>query len=212
MRTLLIILILFIIFEIPTCIGMGLIFKKKNLGLKKGIIPFYNKIILIKYYKLPQYHLIIMFIPIINIYTNYLIYSKMCKEHNKETLYAIELTLFPFIYNIFLGLELKDTQKKETIDNYFEDQKNVYETHTNEKPNKEEYTWKPQKITIPKTVYKATRNKLNAKVNINLERNNNIIDNKNNKTLKDDNSKICPKCGAKMAPNTKICYICGTKI
>lgn len=214
MRIFLIILVLFIIFEIPTCIGMGLIFKKKKLNFKKGIIPFYNKIILINYYKLPQYHLILIFIPIVSIYTNYLIYSKMCKEHNKEFLYILELTFFPFIYNIFLGLELKEKGNYTQVDNYFEDQKNLYETR-GEKQEKieDEYVWYPKKINKSNTVYKASRNKLNARVNINLEKNNNIIDNKKKKTkINENNTKICPNCGAKISDDTKVCYICGTKL
>ena len=75
MRTLLIILLLFILFEIPTSYGMGLIFKKLGYDFKKGIIPFYNKIILIKEYNLPQYHLLLIFIPLVGLYTNYLIYK-----------------------------------------------------------------------------------------------------------------------------------------
>ena len=48
MKTLLIVLLMFILLEIPISYGMGLIFKKLGFDLKKGIIPFYNKIILIK--------------------------------------------------------------------------------------------------------------------------------------------------------------------
>ena len=81
MEILLVFLIIFIIFEIPTCLGMGLIFKKKNLDFKKGIIPFYNKIILIKHYKLPQFHMLLTFIPIINMFTNFCIYKKLAEQY-----------------------------------------------------------------------------------------------------------------------------------
>ena len=60
-------------------------------------------------------------------------------------------------------------------------------------------------------MYKATRNNLNARVNINIEKNNEIIDNKKVKE-KNTNTKVCPNCGAKIDVNTQICYICGTKL
>lgn len=219
MKGLLIILIFFIIFEIPISLGMGLIFKKMKLDFKKGIIPFYNKIILIKYYRLPQYHLILTFVPLIGLYTNYIINEKMCKQYNKNIVYALQLTFMPFIYNIFLGLELKETKEDESIDNYFEDQKNLYqktEKKETEPIEKDEYVWKPKKINKSTTVYKASRNNLSARVNINKKTNDQIIDNKVNDKQKRKNNneeaKNCPKCGAKMALDAEICFLCGTKL
>lgn len=218
MKGLLAVSLIFLIFQIPTCFGMGLIFKKMKLDFKKGIIPFYNKIILIKYYKLPQYHLILIFIPLVALYSNYYIYQKMCKQFKKEFLYILQLTFFPFIYNIFLGLELKEIEQSEQIDNYFEDQKNLYEkSEASEEPNKikeDEYIWQPKKIDKNKTIYKASRNNLNAKVNIQRTNSDEIIDNKinnNRPRKKNDNSKLCPKCGALMTKEATVCFLCGTK-
>lgn len=210
MNLILVILIIFILVEIPISIGMGLIFKKINLEFKKGIIPFLNKIELIKHYRLPMYHLILIFIPIIGLYTNYEIYKMICKQTKKEFMYVLELTFFPFIYNIILGLELKE-QNEKNIDNYFEDQKNLYQKEPKEKKEtKDEYVWKPIKKTKANNVYKASRNKTINKKNKNEE----IIDNKKEiegiKKTK-HNTKICPKCGAKMMENAEICFLCGTK-
>lgn len=213
MRTLLIILLIFILLEIPISYGMGLIFKKLGLDFKKGIIPFYNKIILIKQYNIPQYHLILIFIPLIGLYTNYLIYKKIIKNNNMDNSYIIQLTLFPFVYNIFLGIELKQNTPKEKIENYFEDQKNIYDIDLpDEEEKKDEYVWHPKKNIKSNVVYKASRNNLNAKVNINIENNNEIIDNKKNKEKELDNPKICPNCGAKITSKSNTCYICGTKL
>lgn len=214
MEIILIILILFIILEIPTSIGMGLIFKKTNLGFTKGIIPFYNKIILIKEYKLPQYNFILIFIPLIGLYTNYLIYKEICKKYKKDKLYVLELTIFPFVFNIFLGLELK-SEEKEEIDDYFENQKSLNEKQkAEEKPEiKDEYIWLPKQQIKSDTVYKASRNKLNAKVNINIKENNEIINNYKKVNQKEKEIlKICPNCGAKIYKEQETCYICGTKL
>lgn len=214
MNTLLIILLIFVLLEIPTSYGMGIIFKKIGLDSKKGFIPFYNKILLIKKYNIAQYHLILIFIPLIGLYTNNIIYKKIVSEYSMDKSYILQLTLFPFVYNIFLGIELKQQPKKENIDNYFEDQKNIYDIDLPDKEaEKDEYVWHPKKIIKSDTVYKASRNKLNAKVNINIEKNNEIIDNKKNKKEKEiDNPKTCPNCGAKNKPKSNICYICGTKL
>lgn len=206
----LIILLLFIILEIPISYGMGLIFKKLGFDFKKGIIPFYNKIILIKQYGLPQYHLILIFIPLAGLYTNYLIYKRIIKNHNMDNSYIMQLTLFPFVYNIFLGVELKQEAPKEKIENYFEDQKNIYDIDVpDEEEQKDEYTWQPKKGIKSNVVYKASRNNLNAKVNIT---NNEIIDTKKNKEKEAENPKICPNCGAKIKGKANTCYICGTKL
>lgn len=206
-----VLIVLYLIFLIPTQIGWGLIFKKIGFDFYKGIIPFYNKIVLINKYQIPQYNIIFVFVPILSIYSDYLIYSKMCKRYNKEFLYVIELTLFPFVYNFFFAFEIKE-QISDKVDNYFEDQKNIYDVKGEEvKTVKDEYVWHPKKINKYNGVYKATRNNLNARVNINIEKNNEIIDNKKVKE-KNTNTKVCPNCGAKIDVNTQICYICGTKL
>lgn len=209
MKTLLIILLLFVLLEIPTSYGMGLIFKKLGLEQKKGLIPFYNKIILIKQYNLPQYHLILIFIPVIGLYTNYIIYKRIIKNHELDNSYIMQLTLFPFVFNIFLGTELKQEEIKENT----EKEKNIEEIEEDKEETKDEYVWHPKKSMKSDVVYKASRNKLNAKVNINIENNDEIIDNKKNKKEKEiENPKICPNCGAKNKSKSDTCYICGTKL
>lgn len=208
MEILLALITIYIIFTIPSCLGSALIFKKMNLGLKKGLIPFYNKIVLIKKYNLPQYHLILIFIPAIRLYSNFIINDKLSKQYKKNTIYTLELTFLPFIYNIFLGLEIK--QKQEKTSNYFEDQKTIYQ----DKEQKDDYSWYPKKKEKSDTVYKASRNKLNAKVNINIQKTNEIIDNKKQIIIKKEkeNKKICPNCGAKINEKAEICFICGTEL
>lgn len=214
MEMLLVFLTIFILFEILTCLGMGLIFKKKNLDFKKGIIPFYNKIILIKHYKLPQFHMLLTFIPIINMFTNFCIYKKLAEQYKKGFIDILELTFFPFIFNIFLGLEIKQ-ESKEQAEDFFENQKELYnKNETEEEINnqKEEYNWFPKPKIKSDTVYKASRNSLNAKVNINIQANDEIIDNKSMKQKENNNLKTCPKCGAKVPKNIETCFICGTKL
>ena len=217
MNTILILLILFIILEIPISYGWGLIFKKLGLEFNKGIIPFYNKIILIKECKLPKYHLMLIFIPVLGMYTNYLIYTKIVRYNKMDDSYIIQLTFFPFIYNIFLGVELKQAQTKtpkEKIENYFDDQKNIYDIDIpDEEQKKDEYVWHPKQKIKSDVIYKASRNKLNAKVNINIKNDNEIIDMKKKKETKEiENSKTCPNCGTKNKNNSDTCYICGTKL
>lgn len=217
MNTILILILLFIVLEIPISYGWGLIFKKLGLDFNKGIIPFYNKIILINEMKLPQYHLFFIFIPILGMYTNYLIYTRIVRFNKMDDSYIIQLTFFPFIYNIFLGVELKQLKpkkSKEKIENYFDDQEKIYEIDLpDEEQKKDEYVWHPKQNIRSDVVYKASRNKLNAKVNINISNDNGIIDTKKKKNEKQiDNPKTCPNCGTKNKNNSDVCYICGTKL
>jgi len=212
METLIALLALIILFEIPTCFGMGLIFKKMNLDFKKGIVPFYNKIILIKKYNLPQYHLLLNFIPIINIYTNFYIYKELGKKYNKNLTDVLELTFLPFIFNIFLGLEIKQ-ETNENVENFFDNQKKIYEEDEEKKSEiKDEYNWFPKQKIKSNTVYKASRNSLNARVNINVQKNDEIIDTKNNIKKQNENLISCPNCNAKVPKDSEICFICGTKL
>ena len=181
--------LLFIIFVILSCLGMGIIFKKMNLGFTKGIIPFYNKLILIKKYTLPPFHFLFVFIPGIWIYTSYAIYKRICEQYNKDSFYAVELAIFPFVYNFFLGVELPQEQPKEEP-----------EEEPKEEPKKVEediYTWHPKEILKSNTVYKAARNNLGGKVNIKMSENNEIIDEKKKVKKQKENKKECPNCSAK---------------
>ena len=192
-------IILIIIFGLISCLGMGLIFKKMNLGFINGIIPFYNKIILINKYTIPPYHFILIFIPIANIYTNYKIYKKICEEKNKDKLYVIELTLFPFVYNFFLAAELEQEKPKKFI----KPKESKKETETKE----DEYTWHPKEKFKNNNVYKATRNDLNTSINID----NTIIEDKKIKMTK-ENEKRCPNCNAKVSQDAEVCQVCGTNL
>ena len=146
-------LFLLVLFELPICFGMGLIFKKMGLEFKYGVIPFYNKIILIKRYKLPQYHLIFIFIPLLFIYTNFLINKGLVKENNRNSFDVLKLTFLPFIFNILFALDLNEksveTEKVDSKEKVVDD-----------------YYWYPKQKIKSDTVYKASRNKMSAKVDI----------------------------------------------
>ena len=196
------IIFLIVIFEFLSCVGMGLIFKKINLGFIKGIIPFYNKIVLIGRYSLPPFHLIFIFIPILSIYTNYKIYKRLCDEFKKDSLYVIELTMFPFVYNFFLGFELEQQKQEENIKEE-EEEKQEYDAS--------EYTWQPKQSLKSDTVYKATRNNFAGKVSI--KKDNEIIDGKkSSKKNNNSNKKQCPNCDAKVSESAKVCPVCGTTL
>ena len=77
----------------------------------------------------------------------------------------------------------------------------------------DDYYWYPKQKIKSDTVYKASRNKMSAKVDIKISNNNEIIDNKKQVKLRNgDNMRVCPKCGAKVSSNLDECYICGTRL
>ncbi len=194
-----IIIIILIILQIPSCFGMALIFKNIGLNSKKGLIPIYNKILLINKYNLPQYNLILIFIPLINLYTNYIIYKKICTIYNKDNLYVIELTLFPFIFNIFLGLELNIN--------------NLNKQKTEDKKRQEiEYTWQPKGLEKNPVIYKVSRKDNLENINIKFNKNEIIEDKINKKENNKKNRKECPNCKSKIPEKSEICPVCGLKI
>lgn len=195
-------IILLILLEIPCCFGMGLIFKKMNLDFIKGLIPIYNKIILIKEFKLPNYHLMLIFIPILFIYSNFEINKKICERYNKDFIYVLELTFFPFIFNILFSFELK----LNSIDS-----ENSSDSSVKVVDEPDDYTWHP-KVNKSDTIYKASRNKLNSKVNIITTNNDEIIETKSDLKKVKDNTIKCPNCGSQIPDNLEVCFVCGTKL
>ncbi len=193
-------IVLIIIFGFLSCIGMGLIFKKLNLGFVKGIIPFYNKIVLINRYSLPPFHLIFVFIPLVCIYTNYKIYKRLCSEFNKDSLYVIELTMFPFVYNFFLGFELEQRKQEVVESNNDEEKKEEYDAS--------EYTWQPKQVLKSNTVYKASRNNFSGSINKSDE----IIESKKLEKKDSVGKKQCSNCGAKVSDSSKVCPVCGSTL
>lgn len=196
-------IILLILLEIPACIGMGLIFKKMNLDFVKGVIPFYNKIVLIKFFKLPNYHLILIFIPILFLYSSFEINRKICSKYNKEFIYVLELTFFPFIFNILFSFELKLNNIESSVDS---------DVSTKVIDSPDDYVWHPKSGVKSDTVYKASRNKIGAKVNIVSNKSDEIIDTDSEFKRVKENMQNCPKCGTPLPNNTDVCFVCGTKL
>ena len=141
----------------------------------------------------------------------------MTKQYQKDFTYLLELTFMPFVFNIFFGLEIKGKAPKEKIDNYFEDQKEMYEKEsqqekTEKKEEKDEYIWFAPKKIKNDTIYKASKNKINAEVKINIKPNDEIIEKKQENKKQKENTITCPKCGTRIPENTEVCFVCGTKI
>ncbi len=62
------------------------------------IIPIYNFILMSEIAEVKSTYVILLFVPIVNIYAMYVIYKGIAKKYNKSDRYAVGMLLVPFIF------------------------------------------------------------------------------------------------------------------
>ena len=93
-------MIIFIIFEIACT---WITYQKAGVPGWKSIIPIYNILVLFQLANIPMWMFLLLFIPVINLYPLYLIYTSLVERLGKNKIYGILLIIFPFIiYLIFV--------------------------------------------------------------------------------------------------------------
>lgn len=99
--------LLFLLFIVPiaVCIFMTVslwkVFKKAGQGGWEAIVPIYNSVVLVKISGLSMWYLLLLFLPVANIYAQVMIYLELSKKFKQSTEFAIGLI---FLYPIFLGI------------------------------------------------------------------------------------------------------------
>lgn len=99
--------LLFLLFLLPiaisifTTVALWKIFKKAGQGGWEAIVPIYNNVILIKISGLSMWYLLLLFLPVANIYAQVMIYLELAKKFKQSTEFAIGLIL---ISPVFLGI------------------------------------------------------------------------------------------------------------
>lgn len=90
-----IILLLIVIF---TFISLGKIYKKANRSAISAWIPIYNKLVLLEIVNLPKWYIILLLIPIVNIFINIKIYFTLAKLFRRSKSFALGMFFLPFIF------------------------------------------------------------------------------------------------------------------
>lgn len=132
------------------------IFKKAGKPGWASIIPIYNNIVMIQIAKLPIWFIILLFIPIANIYALFKIYIEIAKKFGKTSGFGIGMALLSVIFIPLLAFsdsKYEDVVKEETINNNTMDATNVNNNQeisiNNENPINSVQETIPTEIDIP---------------------------------------------------------------
>ena len=74
------------------------VFTKANEAGWKSLIPFYNLWVMIKIARLPGYYLILMLIPLINIFASMRMMNRISHSFGRGTGFTVGLVFLPFIF------------------------------------------------------------------------------------------------------------------
>ena len=100
--------IISLIISIVILISLIKIFTKNGKPGWGVIIPIYNFILLGEIAEVKSTYVILLFVPIANIYAMYVIYKEIAKKYNKSSGYAVGMLLLPFIFLPMLAFKKED--------------------------------------------------------------------------------------------------------
>lgn len=192
--------IIYIIFVLE----LMLLFVRLSQKFWKALIPIYNFIVLVNSVSLPIWYVVLLLIPIVNIYALYKIGIALTEQFNKKKYFAILFALIPPIGILFLmlgmqqekyevvehnGLENYDPNRKVEDGNFgFEDTKVDVE----------------QNIQIQETPVEQPQIEQTNLNPVNLE--------PETPVLTEDSFKECPNCHARVKADAKTCFMCGSSL
>lgn len=109
--------ILFFFFEIYS---MCKSYSKAGIAGWKAIIPIWNVLALFRLANLSKWMVVLVFVPIVNIYIMYLVYAALADRLGKKRSFGIGLLLFPILFFPILAFakEKRETIEMEAIENF----------------------------------------------------------------------------------------------
>ena len=102
------IVIISLIISIVMLISLIKIFTRNGKPGWGVIIPIYNFILMSEIAEVKSIYVILLFVPIVNIYARYVIYKGIAKKYNKSSGYAVGMLLVPFIFFPMLAFKKED--------------------------------------------------------------------------------------------------------
>mgnify|MGYP004657977815 CR=1 FL=1 len=100
--------IISLIISVVMLISLIKIFKRNGKPGWGVIIPIYNFILMSEIAEVKSIYVILLFVPIANIYARYVIYKGIAKKYNKSSGYAVGMLLVPFIFFPMLAFKKED--------------------------------------------------------------------------------------------------------
>lgn len=109
--------ILFFFFEIYS---MCKSYSKAGIAGWKAIIPIWNVLALFRLANLSKWMVVLVFVPIVNIYIMYLVYAALADRLGKKRSFGIGLLLFPILFFPILAFakEKRETIEMDEIENF----------------------------------------------------------------------------------------------
>lgn len=93
-----------LVISILTLIGQWKAFVKAGKPGWAALIPIYNNIVMLEIAELPNWYLVLYFIPFANIYVQVITYLELVKKYGESTGFAIGLLFLPYVFWPMLGL------------------------------------------------------------------------------------------------------------
>jgi len=202
---------------IITLYSLSLVFKKASFKQIWAFIPFYNLYKLLEMCGLEKYNLILIFIPVVNIYTMVRIAMELGDCFSVKPKFKVLLFFLPFIAYPILGFSkikyvginnkkvngifIEELKKEEVVEQV---KSEVIKRDTSIGMGTNEVK-KEIEIPVPSQINEIQKPVESQELKVDV----NIL---NQPKRIDDEFVECPKCHNKVKKNTAICFMCGNKM
>ena len=194
-----------LIIGILMIISMIKIFKKAGKPGWAIFIPIYNTIVMLQIANMPAWNIILLLIPIVNIYITYKMYvgiSKMCGKSNG---FAIATLFFPVICLPILAFSKQKTgesEKQTSSNDEYTSENQQYDSDL----GKISDMMKPEESQMNQDLFNQQPMMQNTYDQQSMMQNTYDNQEKNSEFIE------CPNCHTKIKSDSPICFMCGTKL
>ena len=165
-----------------------IIYKKAGKNGWESIIPVYNLIVLFDIVGLPKWYIVLLIVPIANIYVLIRTYIELAHKFGKSTGFGLGLTFFNVIFIPILAFDKKAI---------YEGSEFVAYKNNNEPITQPEPIMQPEPITQSEPITQPEP----------------IVDEFEQSFEEEpSNTKICPVCGNTIGAELTTCVMCGNKL
>lgn len=227
-------MMIFMVFEIA-CVWI--IYQKAGVPGWKSIIPIYNILVLFKLANIPMWMFLLLFIPLVNLYPLYLIYTSLVERLGKKKIYGILLIIFPvIIYPIlafskshvestYMNLEEEKSPSSVLMDGPIEPLEAMPDIEENKEETVEEVPTSFNEISadmvtsniVAPNLEEPYIEPIEAMIPIHVEdpltAQQKVQHVEEEKEVYPDVNifKTCPNCGTKVEPSAPTCFLCGKR-
>lgn len=165
------------------------VFKKCDKPGWAALVPIYNLIVFLEIAELPMWYIVLMFLPIVNIYVIIMMYIGLAHKFNKSSGFAVGLI---FLNIVFMAILAFERENEKTMVNSVN---NIIDPLKGQGFNPQAQAMNP-----------------NSQVS-NVEVQNKIVEPiKPESIVKESNKIFCTGCGSEILKDAKFCVNCGKQV